>query len=85
MRISLVSAMVVDQFHITHVTVLETEDDPLQAIYAEGVESGVVPGGADDSAARRVSAAWTRLQDQSGRTGRDSAGWAGFRANRRDE
>ena len=36
--------MVVDRFHIMHVTVLETEDDPLQAIHAEGVESGAIPG-----------------------------------------
>ena len=36
--------MVADQFHIIHVTVFETEDDPLQAIHAEGVESGAIPG-----------------------------------------
>ena len=36
--------MVVDRFHLMHVTALETEDDALQAIHAEGVESGAIPG-----------------------------------------
>lgn len=36
--------MVVDQFHTIDGAVLETADDPPQAIHAEGVESGAVPG-----------------------------------------